>query len=264
MSASEVARTGELDRTLEAQDVSEQLAGELFGVVDVLDDQPALRRALTDPSLPERARTGLVGRLFGGKVSDGAVAVLSAAAALRWAGGRSFVDAVERQAVRADLLAASHQGRLDRVEDELFRFSRVVEGDNALRAALGETGAPLPVRQRLVDDLLDAKADQITIDLAKRAVSARQRTFALTLENYLQLSAAVRSREVAVVHVAKPMTPEQEERLRAALQKQTGHEVSLQVVVDPNVIGGVRVEMGDEVIEGTVAGRVETARRQLT
>ena len=68
---------------------------------------------------------------------------------------------------------------------------------------------------------------------------------------------------IAVVTVARALTVEQAERLRAALSKQVGREVSLQVTVDPAVIGGVRVQLGDEVIEGTVAGRLDAAERQL-
>ena len=99
--------------------------------------------------------------------------------------------------------------------------------------------------------------------LGKRAIGAANRTVALTLDSYLRLAAQERSRAIAVVTVARPLTAEQTDRLRAALSKQVGREVSLQVTVDPAVIGGVRVQLGDEVIEGTVAGRLDAAERQL-
>ena len=97
--------------------------------------------------------------------------------------------------------------------------------------------------------------------LARRAVRARERTFAHTIEGFVTLAAAQKNRVVATVRVAQPLTAEQRERLQTSLSRQVGREVAVQEVIDPDVLGGVRVELGDEVIEGTVAGRLEQARR---
>ena len=97
--------------------------------------------------------------------------------------------------------------------------------------------------------------------LAKRAVVARERTFAQTIEGYVTLAAAQKNRVVATVRVAQPLTDDQRDRLRAALARQVGREVAIQEVIDPDILGGVRVELGDEVFEGTVSGRLEAARR---
>ena len=111
--------------------------------------------------------------------------------------------------------------------------------------------------------LLSGKVLPSVARLAKRAVAARQRTFDLTVEGYLKAAAELRERAVATVTVAQPLAPEQEERLRAALSRQVGREVNVRVVIDPTVVGGVRVSLGDEVIEGTVAGRLTDAQRKL-
>lgn len=260
-SAANETRLGALDRVLDTQEPHSNLAGELFAVVDVLDAQPVLRRSLTDPGMPADQRKGLVRGLLEGKVSGSAVYVVEEAVAQRWAGGRSLADALERQGVRAEFRAAMAEGQLDDVNDELFRFERTVAAESELRAALADRQAPLHARVELVTRLLDGKAHEATVVLARRAVAARERTVADTLEGYLKLAADLRNRGVATVRVARPLDHDQHERMRAALSRQVGREIDMHVIVDPQVLGGVRVELGDEVIEGTVASRLEQARR---
>lgn len=264
MSATSEARLNALDRVLDAQQPSEALAEELFSVVDALAAQPTLRRALTDPSTPDEARTALVGALFGGKVSQAAVDVLTEATRLRWPTSGGLTAGVERQATRAALTWAQAHGALDQVEEEVFKLGRLVDADRGLRAALGDRMAPLEGRQQLLDELLQGKVQPVTRALARRAVAARNRTFDLTLEEYLKVSAALRQRAVATVEVARPLSADQVERLKAALSRQVGRDVSVNVVLNPTVIGGVRVSLGDEVIEGTVAARLHDAQRKLS
>jgi len=237
------------------------LASDLFAVVDALDSSVALRRAMTDPSTPEQNRRNLVHGLFGGKVSRTAVVVVADGAAMRWPGGRSFAQALERQAVRAQLAAADEAGNLGEAEDELFRFARTVESSPELRNTLADRGATVAQRQELIEELLRGRATETTVVLAQRAVTARERTFAHTIEGFVTLAAEQRNRVVATVRVASALTAEQRTRLQASLSRQAGREVAIQEVIDPSVVGGVRVELGDEVVEGTVAARLLAARR---
>jgi F-type H+-transporting ATPase subunit delta len=237
------------------------LGAELFAVVDALDSSPTLRRALTDPGTPEPNRQRLAHAVLDDKVSKTAADLVAEAAAMRWAGGRTFAAALERQAVRATLMAAENADQLENTEDELFRFARLVEGNPSLRNALADRSVPLAHRQELVSSLLTGKASDATIRLAKRAVGARERTFGQTIEGYVTLAAAHRNRIVATVRIAKPLTDDQRERLRGTLRSQFGRDVVIQEVIDEEVLGGVRVELGDEVIEGTVAGRLQDAER---
>jgi len=92
-------------------------------------------------------------------------------------------------------------------------------------------------------------------------VAARERTFGHTIEGYVTLAAAQKNRVVATVRVATPLSVDQRSRLQTSLSRQIGREVIIQEVIDPGVLGGVRVELGGEVFEGTVAGRLEEARR---
>ncbi len=263
MNAAAEARQSELDRVLDVSQLTPEVAEELFAVADLLDYEPSLRRALTDPSAPDAARRNLAYSVLSGRVSDVVTTVTAAGAALRWGGPSGLVAAIERQGVRALIGVAQASGALDTVEDELFRFSRIVEADHPLRAALADRGAPLADRQHLVSELLDGRAHPLAVALARRAVAARQRTFDLTVQSFLALAAQSRRRAIATVTVARPLTDDQRERLRAALVGQLGREVNLHVVLDPDVLGGVRVSVGDEVIEGTVAGRLSAAERQL-
>ncbi len=237
------------------------LAGDLFAVVDALDSSVGLRRAMTDPSTSEQGRRQLVHDLLDGKASRPAVRLVAEAAALRWTSGRALAVALERQAVRAQLINSEGAAELENTEDELFRFARVVEANPELRNTLGDRSVALSRRRELVGELLAGRATEATVVLAKRAVGARERTFAHTIEGFVTLAAEQRNRVVATVRVAQPLTGEQRDQLRTSLSRQLGREVAVQEVVDPDVLGGVRVELGDEVIEGTVAGRLEQARR---
>ena len=237
------------------------LPSDLFAVVDALDSSVALRRALTDPTTSETSRQRLVHSLLDSKVSSTAVDIVAQAARMRWAGGRSFTGALERQAVRAQFMVADSEGNLEDTEDDLFRFARVVEANPDLRNALSDRTVPLSKRQELVEQLLAGRATPATVALAKRAVAARERTFAHTIEGFVTLAAAQKNRVVATVRVADPLTSVQRERLRRSLSQQAGREVTMQEIVDPDVLGGVHIELGDEVIEGTVAERLEQARR---
>ncbi len=261
MTVASDARLSSLDRMLDDSQVGETFATDMFAVVDALDSSATLRRAVTDPGTPEGARRGLVHGLFDGKVERAVADFVAEAATLRWAGGRTFAAALERQAVRAVLIVADRRGDLEDTEDQLFRFARFVESNPDLRNVLSDRSIDRSKRQELVGELLRGRATDATIMLAKRAVAARERTFANTIEGYVTLAAAQKNRVVATVRVAKPLTSDQRDRLHAALTKQIGRDVAIQEVIDPDVLGGVRVELGDEVFEGTVVDRLEAARR---
>lgn len=264
MSESHTAQLRELDAFTDKRADDPALAGELFSLVEIVEREHALRRALTDPSLPAQAREQLVTGLFGGKVGEAAMQILIAASGERWGAGESLATAVERQGIRAVLTEALRAGRLDQVESELFAVLRLVDANPELGAALNDRRRDLADREALIDGLLADKVAPETKRLAVRAVAARRRNFDLTLERYLSLAADLRHRDVAEVRVARPLTEEQHARLKAALIAQAGRDLTLQVAVDPEVLGGVQVKIGSDIIEGTVAGRLEAARRAFS
>lgn len=264
LTATEQARMGELDTVLADQSYDDQTPAELFAFVDALDSQSALKRALTDPATPAEARQQMAERLLQGKVGGQSIWIVKQAVGLRWNSGRRLADALERQAVRGLLSQVQAAGQLDSVQNQLFEVSQLVRGNADLRAALADRRRPLAARQQLLRDLLQGRAHGWVIDLAIRAAGGRERTVELTLEHYLQLAAELRRRNVAHVTVAREMTDDQQARLRSALSRINGREVDIQMTIDPSVIGGVRVQLGDEVIEGTVSDRLEQVRRKLS
>jgi F-type H+-transporting ATPase subunit delta len=255
------ARLSSLDRMLDDSQVGDTFATDMFAVVDALEASATLRRAVTDPGTPEGARRALVHGLLDGKVDRAVADLVAESATLRWAGGRTFAAALERQAVRAQLIIADRRSELEDTEDQLFRFARLVESSPDLRNVLADRSVDRSERQELVGELLRGRATESMTKLAKRAVAARERTFGHTIEGYVTLAAAQKNRVVATVRVAKPLSSDQRDRLRVALTRQIGREVAIQEVMDPDILGGVRVELGDEVFEGTVVDRLEAARR---
>jgi F-type H+-transporting ATPase subunit delta len=240
------------------------LSDELFALTELLDREPGLRRALTDPSRNGDDRAALARAVVGDRAGGAALDVLVWAVRARWSTPRDLADALELLAVEAQVAAAEKAGRLDAVEDELFRISRVVAGSAGLRSALSDRSAPVDSRAALIEGLLDGKATEETRRLVRQAVIApRGRHFDRILEEYGQVAADRRSRMVATVTATVPLTEEQRSRLGAALARIYGHDVHLNVEVDPTIIGGIRVEIGDEVIDGSVVSRLDDARRRL-
>ncbi len=177
MSAATDARLSSLDRMLDESEVGDDFAAGMFAVVDALESSPTLRRAVTDPGTPEGARRGLVHGLLDGKVDKAVVDLVAEAATLRWAGGRTFAAALERQAVRGQLIVADRNGDLENSEDELFRFARLVESSPELRNTLADRSVDLKRRQELVGDLLSGRATSATSLLAQRAVAGARTDF---------------------------------------------------------------------------------------
>jgi F-type H+-transporting ATPase subunit delta len=155
-------------------------------------------------------------------------------------------------------------GHLSELEDELFRFGRVVSGDPALRDAITNKQVPAQHRQDLVRSLLGDKVSPSATSLAVQAVSSRHRSFEVALEVLQKLAADRQQRLVAVVRTAIDLDDDQRTRLAAALENQYDRNVHLNVLVEPDVLGGIRVELGDDVIDGTVVARLDDARRRMT
>jgi F-type H+-transporting ATPase subunit delta len=243
---------------------SASLGDELFGVTDLLEAQRALRRVLADPARSPRSRAELASSLLSGKVGADAVSLVAEAAASRWSVPGDLVDAIEQLAVLAVVSDAERAGSLDDLEDDLFRFGRVVSGDPELRLALSNPFAPPALKDRLVRSLLEGKVSSQTLTLVSQAaLHPRGRSLDGRLAEYAQLAAEQRQRLVAVVRVAAELSEAQQDRLAAALARAYGRDVHLNIVLDPEVIGGMSIRIGDEQIDGSVASRLSGLRRGM-
>ncbi|OIJ99750.1 F0F1 ATP synthase subunit delta [Streptomyces colonosanans] len=241
-----------------------QLADELAAVTALLDREGSLRRVLTDPAQSGEAKAELVQRLLGGQVSGPTADLVAGMVRSRWSQPRDLVDAVEELANIADLTAAEKAGGLDNVEDELFRFGRIVSSNTELRAALTDRSATASAKSELLRRLLGGRANVTTERLVTRLVTApRGRSLEAGIESLSKLAAARRDRMVAVVTSAVPLSDTQKRRLGAALARVYGRQMHLNLDVDPEVLGGIRVQVGDEVINGSVADRLEDAARRM-
>jgi F-type H+-transporting ATPase subunit delta len=241
-----------------------QVGGELFAVVDLLDRQPPLRRALADDSSARDARAGLMTAILGNNVGPDTGELVGSVVTAHWSTPGDLVDAIEQLAVLAIVAQADQAGHLDDLEDDLFRFSRVVGSSPELRTALGNPFAPAEAKRDLVSALLADKATPQAIELVTQAaLHPRGRSLDRSLEEYGRLAAEQRERLIAEVRVADELSAEQRSRLAAALARTYGHAVHLNIVLDPEVIGGMIIRIGGEQIDGSVATRLAEIRRRL-
>lgn len=240
------------------------LSEELFSIAAAIDDNVGLRRALADPSREGSAKRDLADQIFGGKVSEAANTVTGEVVAQRWASEGDLADTFEALAVRALLASAEKAGRIDDVENELFRFERIVAADADLRDTLSSRNTDSEGKAGIVRRLLEGKAAPETIRLAEQAVLMdRGRRLDRVLEKFLKLAAERRDELTALVTVAIPLDHRQESRLKSALRSIYGRTITLQTVLDQSVVGGIRIQIGDEVIDGTVLRRLDAVRRDL-
>ncbi len=240
------------------------LGDQLRSVAALTSREPAIRRSLTDASREAPDRAALAHRLLDGRVTPAAADVVAAGAAGRWSAPRDLVDALDLTATAAEVAAADRAGQLDSLEDDLFRFSRIVAGNAALRDALTDRTSPTGSRAALVHRLLDDRTGSAAVRLAVAAATdLRSRSVELALEEDGQVIAARRHRAVALVRVAGTLTDSQRDRLSALLGRQAGRPVQLNIVQDPSLIGGFRAEVGETVLDASVASRLSEARRRL-
>ncbi|HEX6873080.1 MAG TPA: F0F1 ATP synthase subunit delta, partial [Micromonosporaceae bacterium] len=229
-----------------------------------LQRQPRLRRALSDPARSGTDRAGLLASLLDGKVAEDTLTLLRTLVAGRWSSGSELLDAVERLGIEALLASADSAGELAEVEDELFRFGQVANGNNELAAALGASTAPVGPRSALAHQLLEGKARPATIrlvDLALRGFGGRN--FTASLSRLVELAADRRDRQIAYVTVAASLSEEEQRRLGARLSEMYGRPVDLKVSVDPAILGGASVRVGHDLYDGTVLRRIMRARGSL-
>jgi F-type H+-transporting ATPase subunit delta len=260
------AATARLDEhidTARAADLK-RLADDLFAVVGLLGREHALRRALADPATPSEARGGLADRLFDGKIGRPALDVVSDMVKSRWSRAGDLLEGLESLARAAAFGVAEKDGSLDRVEDELFRFGRVLDREPELSRLLSDTATPVDKRLGLLSDVLVEKVTPVTATLLEQTVrNPRSRKLDVASEELSELAAARRDRYVAHVRTPVRMTGEQEQRLTDTLTRLYGRPISLQVELDPDLLGGLVVRVGGELIDGSVAGRLAAARRTL-
>ena len=237
------------------------LSAELFFAADVLGSNISVRRALTDTSRDAAAKGALIKDLLASKVGKATVGLLTDLSALRWSGAKDLVQVIEQLAIEAEATAANISGELDRVENEMFVISNTISNSSELRKAV-KSDAQV-AKAQLVAELLK-NASSSTTKLVSQMVNAwRGRSIESAFADFQWALAARRNRVIALVRIAAPMSQAQQDRLEAALNKQVGQPVRMNIEIDPAVLGGVSVKFADEMVDGSVSNRLAGAARAL-
>ncbi|MBC8092052.1 MAG: F0F1 ATP synthase subunit delta, partial [Pseudonocardia sp.] len=242
----------------------EQLGDELFAVTRLVVAQRPLRTHLGDPSVPGEDRAGLIRGVLGGQVGEKTLEIVSGLVSARWSRALDLVEALELLARRATLGVAEKNGTLDDVEDELFRFGRILDREPELTALLADVNQPVDSRVGLLDGVLGDRVSPVSAALLRQTVRIpRGRHLDLAAEELAELTASRRDRYVARISTPVVLSDEQEQKLAATLTRIYGRPMTLQVELDESLLGGLIVNVGGEVIDGSVAGRIAAAGRHL-
>jgi F-type H+-transporting ATPase subunit delta len=245
-------------------DTMTALAGELYSVASLLVTQPRLRRTLGDPATSADKRSEFAGSLLSGQIGDRALEIVRAAVGQRWSSPWDLTDALEQAGDDALFAAAEKDGTLDQVEDELFRFERIMQSEGEISSLLDEQATDPARRIALLDSLIAAKVLPVTLELLRHAVTTdRKRSVTLAIDDLLERATARQARSVARVIAAAPLSDTQQQRLAAALSSLYGRSMSVRTAIDPAVRGGLVVRVADEVIDGSVATRLLQARAAM-
>ncbi|MBO3128716.1 F0F1 ATP synthase subunit delta [Dermatophilus congolensis] len=241
------------------------LAGELFSVSELLADNAKLRMALTDRSRDAWSKRELARRLFGGRLSEPALAVVEAAVSGHWKESYNLVTGMERLGGDCVLAAAQTEGNLDQIERELIAVEEKFRQDHQIGAALSEDRGDKHAKAELVARLLAGKVLPDTVWIAQRPVlNPRGYDYATVIRRYLSLAAKRRQAVTAVVTTRTLLPQTAVSRLQAGLSKMYGTTIFVTQVEDPQLLGGLRIQVGDEVIDGTIERRLADVSRTLS
>lgn len=256
------ARTA-LDAAVKGVDAqaASTLSAELFFAADVLGSNISVRRALTDTSRDAAAKGTLIKDLLASKVGAATASLLTELSALRWSGAKDLVQVIEQLAIEAEATAANISGDLDRVENEMFVVSTTISNSSELRKAFKSDAGV--AKSQLVAELLKNASSSTTKLVSQMVNSWRGRSIESAFADYQWALAARRNRVIALVRIAAPISQAQQDRLAAALDKQVGQPVRMNIEIDPAVLGGVSVKFADEMVDGSVSNRLAGAARAL-
>ena len=252
---------GAASAVLTAQGAVDFATGEqLLAAALVVDGSNALRSALADDTAPLANRASIVASVFG-KYTSAAKAVLESLASGRWSSEADFVSGIERLGIRA--IASSAPGTVS-IGDELFEFSTAVSSNADLELALGSRLGSVEGKVALVVDLLGGKASEQTVAILSALIARPEgRRIAGLIGYAASIVAEQAGYSIANVTVATPLSAAQTAHLAKALAVQYGSTIRINQLVDPSILGGMRVQIGDEVLDGSIANRLADLRLRL-
>lgn len=240
------------------------IAAELFAIVSVVAQEKSLRLTLADTGQPVESRTALVNDVFGKQVSKDTLAVFSEVVTARWSSSADFVEATESLAAQAAFMGAQKDKSLGTVEDEIFQFGRILDGSAELQMALTDPASSPQAKAQIIQELLGKKVKPATLNvLSYYVANLHGRRVDTVVDHLAGLAAAQSNQVVAEVTSVIDLDDKQKSRLAAVLEKITGKKVRINVAIDKNIVGGLSIQIGDQIIDGSVTSRLEQARRTL-
>lgn len=257
--------TGEFDRvaaSLDAEGLT-ALAADLASVARLLIDENTLTKHLAEPTDAAEAKVRLVDALLSGKIGAPALGLVRTAASQRWSAEADLIDGIEHIARLALLQRAQVAGEVDDVEDQLFRFGRALDSEPRLSTLLSDYTTPAEGRVALLDKVLAGANGTAKALLSQTVALLRGERADEAVIDLAELAVARRGEIVAHVTAAAELTEAQKARLTEVLTRIYGHPVSVQLHVDPNLLGGLTIAVGDEVIDGSIASRLAAAQTGL-
>jgi F-type H+-transporting ATPase subunit delta len=240
------------------------LSNELFHIWSSLDSSIGLRRALTDPARDATSKSELIANLFGKVLSAKALEIFSKAVSLRWSNPAQLADAIEQIAVEAEAAVANIDDKLDLVLSEIFNFSKIILENPELRLALINRADSVERKQELLKSIFGQKFTSSSQRLLSKSVEGRgNRGIEKSISAYSNALTARRNRLNAHIKSSIALSDGQAKKLADSLTKKIGQPVHLNIEIDPNVLGGISIRFGDEVIDGTISNRLAEASRAL-
>ncbi|MFV8320342.1 F0F1 ATP synthase subunit B/delta [Mycobacterium sp. 23] len=243
------------------------LSDELVSVAKMLNQEIVVTRYLTVPAEDAAPRVKLIERLLEGKVGDPTLDVLRTAVSERWSANGDLVDAIEHVSRQALLAVAEKDGSVDEVEDQLFRFSRILDAQPRLGILLGDYTSDVDRRVGLLRKVLEgsgSKVNPVAVALLSQTIELLRGSPAEEAVLLLaQVAVARRGEVVAQVSAAAELSDAQRSRVSEVLSRIYGHPVAVQLQTDPDLLGGLQIVVGDEVIDGTLKSRLAAAEAQL-
>jgi F-type H+-transporting ATPase subunit delta len=237
------------------------VAEQLFSAGRIIGESAQLRATLADPAINAAAKEGLLGKVFGTKLGKGATTLLLSAVTNAWSDQDDLLTGIEDLALRVTALSAPASISID---SELFAFSRVVASDNELELALGTKLGDPSAKSGLVAALLAGKASVQTVIIVSALVQQPLgRRIGALLAHAAAVVADQSGQAIATVTSAAPIAAAQLTSLTKSLTKIYGRELRLNLEIDPSIIGGLRVQVGDDVIDGSISSRINDLRLQL-
>jgi F-type H+-transporting ATPase subunit b/F-type H+-transporting ATPase subunit delta len=243
------------------------LSSELVAVGRMLDQEIVVTRYLTVPAEDAAPRVRLIERVLSGKVGDATLDVLRTAVSERWSANSDLIDAIEHVSRQALLEVAEREDKVDEVEEQLFRFSRILDAQPRLGILLGDYAVPVEGRVELLRKVLDSssgRVNPIVVSLLTQTVELlRGQPAEEAIQFLAEVAVARRGEIVAQVGAAAELSEAQRTRLTEVLARIYGHPVTVQLQTDAELLGGLLIAVADEVIDGTLSSRLTAARAQL-